>query len=138
MDPAFEAHASPALHWSMALWPKWFPRDQLQMAFTDASLRLAARTGSPGNGPASALVASLERLGWIMPSFTEAVDDLGTSWRFDLDSPGAIATACRDSVRRWRIRRVGIAVPGLIPEACDVGAPDSETGTMRRYSAMRA
>ena len=65
-----------------------------------------------------------------MTSFTEAIDDVGTSWHFDLDSPGAISAACRDSVRRWRIRRVGIAVPGLIPDACDVGAPESETGTV--------
>lgn len=65
-----------------------------------------------------------------MPAHNEAIDDLGIPWRFDLDAPAAIATACRDSVRRWRLRRIGEAVPGLIPEACDVGAPTCEQGTV--------
>lgn len=81
-------------------------------------------------GPTSALLASLDRIGWTMPSFVEAIDDLGASWRFDIDSPGAIATACRDSVRRWRLLKVGQQVPGLIPQTCDVGAPSCDSGTV--------
>ena len=36
----------------------------------------------------------------------------------------AVAAACKDSVRRWRLLKVGQRLPGLIPDSCDVGAPD--------------
>ena len=62
-----------------------------------------------------------------MASFVEAID--GASLRFDTDFPGAIAAACRGSVRRWRLLRAGQAIPGLIPQDCDIGAPACESGT---------
>ena len=131
LDPAFEAHASPILHWALAFWCSRFSRAQLSRAFTDASLRLSTSKSSWWNivsGPTSALLASLQRIGWCMPSYREAIDDSGVVWHFDHDSPVAIAAAARDPVRRWRLRRVGDLLPGLIPETCDVGAPDCPEG----------
>ena len=72
----------------------------------------------------TSLLASIERLGWCMPSATEMVDDLGISWNLTSVSPGAVAAACRDTVRRWRLLRIGRALPGLIPDKCDVGDPN--------------
>ena len=138
LDPAFEAHASPVLHWALAVWLHWFPSSVLETAFTDASLRLAGKMGalwSAVTGPTSALVVTLERIGWSMPSFIEAVDDRGHAWRFDRDSPGAIAAACKESVRRWRLSRIGDLLPGLIPQQCDVGSPQCDTGTVLVYFA---
>eukprot|EP00973_Karenia_brevis_P029759 4105645-Karenia_brevis.AAC.1 len=58
------------------------------------------------------------------------IDDLGASWCCRTDSPGAIAAACRDTVRRWRLGRIGDALPGLIPARCDVGASACDEGTI--------
>ena len=66
----------------------------------------------------------------MMPNAFELIDDTGTSWQCDSVSPGAIASACRDSVRRWRLERIGAHLPGLIPIGCDVGAADCSEGTI--------
>lgn len=134
MDPAFEAHAAPVLFWATAVWCMWFTREQLALAFQQASLKLAQREGSSCwnlvTGPTAALLASLKRIGWLMPNAFEFIDDAGTVWSCEGNSPGAIAAACRDSVRRWRIKGIGAILPGLIPTACDVGAPDCPEGTV--------
>jgi hypothetical protein len=133
LDPAFEAHAAPLLCWALAHWCCWFSPQQLALAFQEASLKLTRCKGSWWSavaGPTTALVATVQRLGWTMPSAAEVIDDLGISWRFGIDSPGAIATACRDSVRRWRVTRIGALLPGLIPESCDIGAPVCPGGTV--------
>ena len=134
LDPAFEAHTSPLLLWTIAVWERWFSRDQLAKAFTQASLKVAKKEGescwSLVTGPATALLASLARIGWTMPNAFEAIDDSGVAWNFDEVSPGAIAAACKESVRRWRLLRVGSVLPGLIPSSCDIGAPNCATGTV--------
>ena len=55
-----------------------------------------------------------------MMSANEVLDDLGSAWRFDQDSPAAIVLACQRSVRRWRLARMGEVLPGLIPATCDI------------------
>ena len=111
----------------MAIWEGWFSKEQLAKAFTQASLKLASKKSescwSLVTGPATAMLASLARISWTMPNAFEAVDDLGITWSLTEVSPGAVAAACRDSVRRWRLLKVGQRLPGLIPDACDVGAP---------------
>ena len=54
-----------------------------------------------------------------MPNATEAYDDLGHLWAFDKDSPAAVMDACKRSVRRWRLQKLGQALPGLIPQDTD-------------------
>jgi hypothetical protein len=71
-------------------------------------------------GPVTGLIATLKRIKWEMPSALEAVDDLGQSWFFNLDSPAAIVKACEASVRRWRLDRVCKAIAGLDPGRIDV------------------
>ena len=60
-----------------------------------------------------------------MPSAREIIDDNGTSWWFEHDPPAAISSACQLAVRRWRIKRIGEHLPGLIPEECDIVPTDN-------------
>ena len=127
LDPAFDAHANPVLLWCMAIWHAWFTVQQMATAFTQASLKLARGKSDSGwnlvTGPVTTLLASLQRIGWSMPCHTEMIDDLGTSWSLTSVSPGAVAAACRESVRRWRLLCIAKALPGLVPDSCDVGDP---------------
>ena len=125
LDPAFMAHVNPIMFWALASWEAWFNADTHASTFTAAASRLASAKGSRWSctiGPVTALLATAERLGWCMPSATEIVDDLGNSWNFLMDSPAAIAKACRSAVRRWRSLRVASAVQGLLPASSDVQA----------------
>jgi hypothetical protein len=66
-------------------------------------------------GPATALVASLWRVGWSFLSPTKLLDDRGTLVDIELDSPAAITTIMKRSVRRWQLCRVALSSPPLIP-----------------------
>jgi len=85
-----------------------------------AASRSTKTTWNSVTGPVAALLCSMHRIGWSLSSASTAIDDGGATWDFRRDSPAAIVTACRDSVRRWRLQRVGKVLPGLIPDACDV------------------
>ena len=133
LDAAFEAHTAPVKHWALSWWDNWFQKEILEMAFQGAALKLAAKeedSWARVAGPVTALIVSLGRIGWVMPSASEAIDDLGYSWSFLLDSPARILCEVRASVRRWRFARLGETHPALIPESCDVGAPSCAQGTV--------
>ncbi len=87
---------------------------RVREAVADEASRLARCEGSgwhSGAGRTAAMIASMERLGWSLPSASEAIDDAGTAWHFQSDSPAAIVAACKHTVRRWRLLRIGKALP---------------------------
>ena len=124
LDPAFEAHIGPVKHWALATWDRWQPARQMAVAFEAAKIKLGPTTTPDWNlatGPTTALIATLARISWRMPSPTQFVTDLGLELDCTLDPPIVIASECRESVRRWRLRLASQELPGLIPPAPDVG-----------------
>ncbi len=124
LDVAFDAHLLGLRHWAHAHWEHWFDHDTLAAAFQHGASKVAKAVGSTWgmvHGPVTALVASLDRLGWCMPSSGEAIDDLGCSWSFIHDPPAVVLEAGRRSVRRWRHLRILKNVHGAIPERIDAG-----------------
>ena len=78
-DPAFEAHIGVIHFWAMATWENWVPLKLLQTVICDAKRRLsnAKSAWSHVRGPAAALVATANRLGWQVNSATHLLDDKG-------------------------------------------------------------
>jgi len=138
LDPAFEAHGSPIKHWAVAWWGHWTAPDNLRQAFADVARRCAgnAPKWQQVAGPTAALAASLDRIGWTMPSAHEVIDDLGAAWDFRKDLPAAILTAAKGAVRRWRLNRVGELLPKLIPATCDVGDPLCESTVLVSFGSV--
>eukprot|EP00959_Pyramimonas_sp_CCMP1952_P348693 7304891-Pyramimonas_sp.AAC.1 len=68
VDPAFECNRSPIFLWLQALWDGWAPRADMARLLSGAWARLSrvplSQVWSDIRGPASALVATLLRLGW--------------------------------------------------------------------------
>ena len=133
LDPAFEAHTAPVKLWAMAWWERWFPREEIDVAFQVANLKLAAGRASLWSkvtGPVTAMLASLRRLGWRLPCPWEAIDDRGASWNYLLDPPAAIVGAVKQSVRRWRLGKLSQTMPALVPRVSDAGPPGGVENTI--------
>ena len=124
MDPCFAAHTLPIGHWAKAVWEKWAPASQLAELLELAQRRRALQPKamwSAATGPAAALLATLERLGWVARSATVMIDDQGRVHNLHLDPPAVIVEQVRASVRRWRLARVAHACLGLVPDQADFG-----------------
>ena len=128
-DPAFDAHVNVIKSWELAWWEGWFPAAAMARSHRAARANICSAKGSIWRlvtGPAAATIATLKRLGWATLEPAKTVDDLGFAWDFRLDSPAAIAQACKASVRRWRLARIADYIPGLLPDRCDIRAPDDD------------
>ena len=83
------------------------------------SLRAAAaRVGNVTSwnkiiGPATAVVACINRLGWELLSARQLRTDSGTVINLDVDPPVVIANEAKLSVRRWRWNRIRSEFPQL-------------------------
>lgn len=138
-DPAFLAHSYPVQYWALAWWESWFTPEVMQVAFGEAAIKLAKAKGSWWSvvaGPAAAMLASVYRIGWEMPSASEAIDDIGQSWSFRLDSPAAIVKACNASVRRWRLARVCKAAGSLDAGRIEVPHTISDRSVLIDFAAV--
>ena len=125
VDPAFLAHLNPIIAWATAWWDNWTDSDSLSAAHKEATVRIKRAKASKWSvvkGPATAMVATTERLGWVMDSPHSAIDDLGAKWDFKVDPPAAVKKAVKQSARRWRMQKLAAEVPGLVPNCSDVGA----------------
>ena len=94
-DPAFEAHKLPINYLAQAVWNRILPHARLRTLFTKAVMRLAGapRIWQRVTGPAAAVVATSQRIGWTMTRFDSFTDDLGCEWLLTRDSPAAISAA---------------------------------------------
>ena len=65
-------------------------------------------------------------------------DDLGRIFNCKVDPPVVIRNAVKDSVRRWRLARVGSVLPNLIPTQCDIGAPQCANTVLVDFTSITA
>ena len=72
------------------------------------------------NGPVSALVFTLEAVGWDWISAAVMVDDLGHEWDMRQDPPAAVQRAMQETTRRMRVKQLGEIFPHLIPAETDI------------------
>ena len=109
-DPAFDAHAMPIGQWAQAIWHQWLPLTTLNKVVVKAknTVRLLQPSQIWKNvcGPASALVASAQRIGWTVCDGTHLITDEGESLHLCSDPPTVVETKVHESVRRWRWRKV--------------------------------
>ena len=110
-DPGFAAHAGPIGAWAEAVWRRFLDLRSLHLLVARAKVRLckATRTWAVVNGPAAAMLATASRLGWEVKGACEVADDVGRVISFVEDSPAAVRDYVRQSVERWRMRRLGAA-----------------------------
>ena len=127
-DPAFEAHAGPMKYWALAFWESWFTDTEMVNALADARHKLNVKGKSVWarvTGPATAIVATMMRLKWKWADDRTVQDDIRNAWTFGLDSPKDFVSAAHASVRRWRLNRVALPFPQLVPQRMGVHAANA-------------
>jgi hypothetical protein len=115
-DPAFAAHEAPIVKWAEAVWESWLPKPALGKLVTTALGKLEGRPSpwSLAKGPAAAFVATAWRLGWKVHAFNSVQTDLEQDLDFSRDPPAMVQRLVRQSVWRWRWRRVETQLPCLV------------------------
>ena len=101
-DPAYQAHAGPIGKWAEAVWESWLPKFALRRLATTAALITCRANFSwrRVRGPATAFVASAERLQWVVEDAFTMVTDLGVRVSMTIDSPAYVVGLVHDAVRR--------------------------------------
>ena len=123
IDPAFNAHCLPILAWATALWEGWYPDVLVEASYHHAVARVDALK-KPWSyvGPVGGTIMTARRLGWSWTGHATLTDDTGREWDLKRDPPAALKKAITQAVRRWRLRRIGRDLPGLVPLVSDIGA----------------
>ena len=123
VDPIFDAHGLPIWMWALAHWEGWLPHAALDKAVRQAACRVLTADGgvrwSLVTGPAAAVVASAHRLGWRFESGHALVGDDGAVYDLRLDPPVIVLQAVHRAARGWRLKRIGLVFPHLLPEVPD-------------------
>ena len=78
-DPAFDAHLMPIGDWAASVWESWMPERAMERlaAKVKQKLRKAKNPWAKVKGPAAAMVASCQRLGWTVVNSTKLRTDQG-------------------------------------------------------------
>ena len=148
MDPAFDAHALPAKAWTLALAQGWQTQTTMNAAVARAKQRVlppaagdcdatpaGQRTGLAPlwhrvRGPATALVATLFRIGWAVIDATHLRTDTGHTLNLLLDPACVVVAEVHQAVRRWRTRRLAHALPTIMPDKPDVDLSSTHSGCL--------
>ena len=123
-DPAFEAHCGVLHMWALAVWEHWVPSSLLNKVVNYAVAKLDRAKVAWGvvYGPAAAMVATARRLNWQVNSAVSFCTDEGRSVDLQIDSPAYVLGVVRDSMSRWRWRRIEACLPGLVGNTPGLGA----------------
>ena len=114
LDPAFLGNGAVVYYWALALWENWVPASDLKKALAAAEQKLQGRGNSAWgqvNGPSTAMIATLQRIGWTAVSHTKLIDDEETEFDLTLDPPSVVKAALDRSTRRWRLQRIDQHLP---------------------------
>ena len=132
LDPAFDAHGLPIWMWALAHWQEWVPNTLLDEAVLHADRRVLSLDGKAKwrivAEIAAAVVASASRIGWRFQAGQTVVSDDGCQYDFRLDPPVVILQAVHRSVRRWRLGRIELIFPQLVPSRPDVSVLADRSG----------
>jgi len=123
-DPAFEANTGVILMWSMAAWERWYPLRMLDKLMQATIERLGPlhKLWSVVYGPAAAVYATADRIGWVMESATKIRLDDGSQLDLLMTSPAYVKTAANKAVERWRWKQVDDRYPALRDGGLGIGA----------------
>ena len=122
LDPAVVVHVEPIKQWATAFWDGPLEGAFLEEVLDAAARKLRSAAGSPWPlvaGPATAVIATAQRLGWEVRPGAQLRSDDGETWDMRVDPPAAIAVAVGRAVRRWRLRRIVADLPALAPPEVD-------------------
>lgn len=135
-DPAFDAHNMPIGDWATAVWEAWMPERAMERLVAKAKMKLkkTKNTWAKVKGPAAAMVASRQRLGWAVVSSTELRTDRAETLDLCMDSPAAVKLEVARAVKRWRWRNVEAKLPQLRKRRQRHGGPH---GTHHQASEVK-
>ena len=134
-DPTYVAHVAPIKTWATAVWDGWASMSDMATAHRNAAARIRrAKTSAWGlvHGPATALVATCERLGWHSADGRTFTDDTGVTHDVALDPPQAIADAAARSCKRWCLKQVIGELPTAAPSAQPPASAPGHSGPPQR------
>ena len=108
MDPVVATAVRVVLAWASLIWESKLNRADLRLAVHAAILRqgIARSPWATVNGSAGALVATLDRIGWVVIDESRWQDDPGLVLDLELICPRALAKLAERAVERWTTRQL--------------------------------